>query len=311
MGKIDTAGTYIGEVLELGVSLTSTKKPQAVIRLKAVQKYVSDLATMQHFQITEPAYVAWDSYDEEIVGFLLLFNSTDEFNAETKMLNYEQLQLALGWNGQSFGDLANGSFVGKRVMFRVDEDTYNDKTSLKVNWIDAENASPERSLKTLDADTLKGLDSLLKIAKPKTPVKPAAAAAKPATPAKPSAKPTTPTAPAPSAAAPAASPATPSAPAPKSPSKPATKPPQKAPAPAPAAAPAPVEESAPALANTSTQEAAWAYVTEHKGANEDGAIEDAWLAACNEVGADRNESDFTEADWAKVRNIVIRDLALS
>jgi len=47
-----------------------------------------------------------------------------------------------------------------------------------------------------------------------------------------------------------------------------------------------------------------------KGENADSDVEEAWIAACEEVGPDTDEDDFTEEDWAKVAKLVARDLAL-
>ncbi len=308
MGKIDSAGTFIGEVLEMGVNLTSKSKyPQAVVRLKAAQKYIADAENMAHFGLTEPGYVPWifeGQEAEEIIGYLVLFNSASEFNDDTKMLNYEQLQLALGWDGAGFDALADGTYVGKSVMFRVDNDTYDGKTQLKVNWIDNTNASPERALKTLDSSALKGLNALIKVSKTKT----VAAPAKPAKPGKPAAA--APAASAPSAPAATASAVTAPAAAPAKTKAPKGKAPAAAPStPPPAPVTAPVAET-PALPTTITKDEAWAYVSNNKGTNDDTAVEDAWISATQEVGPDRNEDDFTGGDWAKVRDIVIKDLAL-
>ena len=90
---------------------------------------------------------------------------------------------------------------------------------------------------------------------------------------------------------------------------------KKAPAPAPKAAPAPAPAPAPAETNTaglpveSTMDDAWAYVCSNKGDNEDQVVEEAWLAAMGEVSGDRQPEDLTNKDWAKVRDITLKDLA--
>jgi hypothetical protein len=40
-------------------------------------------------------------------------------------------------------------------------------------------------------------------------------------------------------------------------------------------------------------------------------IGDAWIGACQEVLGDRDEETATTAEWAKIRDTVVRDLALS
>lgn len=320
MSKIDTAGTYIGEVLEMGVSLTQKNKyPQAIVRLKATKKWVGDTETMAHFKITEPGYVPWafeGQEPEDIIGYLVLFKSADDLSDDTKLLNYEQLQLALGWDGSSFDSLADGTYVGKSILFRVEENNYEGKVSLQVNWVDSETAAPERSLKSLDAGALTGLNKLLKTSRPKTPAAPAkpAAAAKPA--GKPgaagAAKPGTSSSASPvgGTIAPVNTATTASVPISSTKTTSPSKAPAKAPAPKPAPAPAPAEAEAVALPAAVSKETAWEYVTTHKGENEDTTVEDAWMAATQEVGPDRNETDFNETDWAKVRDIIIKDLDL-
>lgn len=299
MNKIDSIGTYVGEILESAVSLTTKGFPQWVARLKAEKKWVGDTEGMKHFKLEEPAYVDWTSFDEEIVAYMVLFNSTSEqgFTPETALLNYEQLQIATGWDGTEFETLANGSLVGKKILFRVEENTYQDKTRLQVNWIDDADAPAERQLKSLDLNDVKALGSkLIGITKKAAPAKPATAAKVPtAAPTKPG-KPAAPTAPAlaPTAAAPTA--------APKAPPKKAKK--------TEAAPPPPAEEKT-GLPTEATQEEAWGYVCSVKGDNEDSVVEEAWIAACGEVANGRDEDTFTKTDWAKIRDIVIRDLSLT
>lgn len=317
MNQIDSKGTFLGTVEESGVGITKKSQfPQWVARLKATKKWIDDPEGMAHFQMTEPGYVDWSSFDEGMVAYLVLFKATgaddSPFNDQSKLLNYEQLQLATGWDGASFDSLADGSLVGKEILFRVEDHEYEGKTSLQVAWIDSKDADAVAKLRTLDANDVKNLSAKLKMgglgkkaapAKPAAPVKPAAATK----PGKPGAAPQS----APSASAPAASsatastataPATPAAPAPKAPPKKGKK----------AAEPAaPAAEAAPAgLPSTCSQGEAWEWCCNNKGGNEDSVVEEAWIAACAEVGGDKDEDKFTPEDWAKVRDLVKKDLAL-
>jgi hypothetical protein len=305
--KVDSIGTYIFEVKESGLTTTKNGFPQWVARLKATKKYVETPEDMKHFSLDTPGYVDWSSFDEETVAFLVLFKSKDEFSKDTALLNYEQLQLATGWDGTEFDSLINGTMIGKSLLGRIEHNSYtNPETGkvsegLRVSWIDAETASPERQLKTLDAAEVKGLAAKLKITKT---VKPAAAPAKPAT-AKPAATKPTPAAtpaPAPAPAAPAA-PATPAAPKPPSSKK-------KAVAPTPPPAEEQPEDTT-TLPGEVSQSEAWEYVNAHKGGNSDTVIEEAWIAACSEVLLDRDEDSATRQDWAKVRDTIIKDCVLS
>lgn len=299
--QIDTVGTYIGEVAESAISTTKNGFPQWTPRLKATKKYIETPDELAHYKLTEPGYIDYSSFDEDIVAFLLLFY-TDKTGETVPALNYEQAQLAVGWDGNSFETLNDS--VGKSVLFRVEEHAYEGKTGLRVNWIDAENASPTKTLKALDAGAIKDLNAKF-LAGRKPTAKPVVAAKPVSKPGKPAAGTattnTTTTAP---AAVPAVSVTTPAPSAPTAP-----KPPKAAKK----VAPAPAAEAA--LPTEIDQLSGWNYVNEHKGANDDKTVEDAWLAACQEVGTANGGIDdqekFTTAMWASVRDVVIKDLALS
>jgi hypothetical protein len=163
------------------------------------------------------------------------------------------------------------------------EDTNPDYPGIKVQWLDAYEASPTRSLKRLDGDALKDLNKkfLSGVKKPA-----AAAAAKPA--GKPAAKP---------APKPADSPAAKPAP------KPAAAPPAKAaPKPVPKTAPEAAPETVSDLPAVATQTQAWELVNERKGKHDDTDVADAWLAAIGRVeeSSKRAEDAFTDEDWAAV-----------
>jgi hypothetical protein len=289
MGKIDTAGTYVGEILESSLGITKKGFPQWVARLRADQKWVDDAEGLKHFGLTEPGYVDWTEFGEDIVAFMVLFNHAEAFTADTKLKNYDQLQAATDWDGTEFDSLNDEAFVGKKILFRVEENTYEGKTRLQVNWIDAPDAPAERTLKKIDAGEVKSLNAKLGFAKKPKPAKaPATAAKAPTTPVANPASTTKPTATA--TAAPAKAPATP----------------PKAPAKTPKA-PEPETES---LATIATKDQAWGYVIGHKGDLSEAEIADAWLSACQEVGNDTEESDFTPEMWAKVRDTVIKDADL-
>lgn len=298
MNPIDRTGTFLGKIGASGIDTTKKGYPQWVAQLTATKRYVEDAEEMAHFQITEPAYVDWAG--DTIMAFMVLFNSADQFNDDTSMLNYGQLQAATKWDGASFDALGDASLLGKEILFRVSEKkdytkadgtVVNQSGKFEVSWIDAADASPTRTMKSLDAAGIKGLNAKLQIKK-----KVVAAAA----PARPVAAPK-PTAPAPVT--------TPAVATPAEPAKPKGPPKKKA---AVVAAPV-VDAAAPAKTERTaqtTQLDAWNYVIENKGSNSDDTIAEAWQAACQEVGENKNESDFTPTDWAKVRDIVIRDCSL-
>lgn len=56
---------------------------------------------------------------------------------------------------------------------------------------------------------------------------------------------------------------------------------------------------------------AWEYIQGIKGANEDNVVTETWMSSCGEIGGTRTEDEFLPADWAKVRDLVIKDLDLT
>jgi hypothetical protein len=295
MGKIDTIGTYKGVVLEHGLALTKNGFPQLVIKVQATEKYIDSPAELKHYELETEQYIDWSEFDETTTGFLVLFKDNEEFTEETALMNYEQVQLALGWDGQEFDDLNGEKFVGKEVLFRMEENFYNEQTTIRLNWIDAADAPPNRELMKLDATKLAALPKIKvggKTAKP--------AAAKAAKPGKPSAAASSPTAT--KGAKPSTSETAPSKPAPSTAPK-ATKTPPKA------TAESPADDRPDAV----SQGDAWEYVCNHKGGNSDNDIEQAWIESVQEISGDNDnldESEFTEQLWAKVRDLVVKDLAL-
>lgn len=319
MSKIETAGVYIGTITESGLSITKNGFPQVLLRLAATKKFVETKEDIEFFQKQgllqdgQPAYVDWSSFGEEGLYFGVLFKSATEFNKDTALLNYDQLQLATGWDGTEFDSFTTGAFVGTDILFRVQEKkAYINKDgkqlggdgTLEIGWIDNKDAPPQRQLKSVEADQIKGLNALLKgmgtkVAKPaaSAPAKPAATRPAPAP---------TPTVVASSAAT--ASPTTAvAASAPSAPKRKAKE--TKPPASTTTTVVATVSTTTDGPPTETNQTDAWAFVNASKGSNEDQVVEEAWIDACSEVGSDKEEADFTGADWARVRDIVLKDLA--
>lgn len=268
MNVIDRVGAFRGTPMEWAVSETKEKKfPQFVVRLAAKEFYD------ETGELTggEPGWVDWTPYDMSITAYLVLFND------KGPLLNFEQLQKALGWDGSSFSALAEGNWAESNVLFRVEENTYNGETKNQVNWIDAPDAPVTRSLTSLDPAKLKDLDGkfagmLNGKAKPApaSAPKPAVAAPKPA-----------------AASKPAATPAAKPAPAPAAP-KATAKPPAVA---------------KPAASAECSKEDAWTVLmTKKESTVTDDAVAEAWLEACTAVGGEKSEDDFTNTDWAGVRD---------
>lgn len=300
--KIQEVGFFKFLIEEAVPAKTKNGYPQAILRLKAEAKYVDNPADIAFYKekgvLTgdEPAYVDWTSFDEGITAYLVLFNDVAEFTEKTQNFNRENLQKAIpDWDGTFKGIFG---FAGKQILGQVQENSYNEKTTLQIGRVDHVDASPVQALRALDADAIAEMDKKLKVGKP-APKVAVGAPAKPAkAPPKPSALAASTPTPAPAKAAPATS-APPSSPKPTSPSKPPT--PAAAAAPKPAVPPATPEY---------TMEKAWDALCAKKGENTDDALIEAWQAAVAEVANGRPEPDLTPADWGNVVNVVTKDLAL-
>jgi hypothetical protein len=179
MAQIDRAGAFLATITEAAYGETKKGFPQFVAKFVATKRYVVEKSEMAALTppITEAGWVDWN-YGDEIIGYLVLFNDTGPLK------NFEQIQLATGWSGADFQDLATLS--GKSVLIRVEENTWDGKTSLQVNWIDAPDASPDRSIKQADAPTIAAANSKW-LAGRKAPPKPTVAVAKPSVSASPAA----------------------------------------------------------------------------------------------------------------------------
>jgi hypothetical protein len=291
MGDLDRTGVFRGTVTEMAIGATSKAcLPQAIIRLKATERYVEDSAEMKHFELTEPGWVDWSEYDQETLGYFVLINSDGKKN-----FNFPALERAFGWDGASFAGLGAMNVVGKTVLFRMEENTYEGTTTVRPNSIDAADANIHQGLRKLDADGLRDLDSKFggTLMAGKKTVAPAAAkapskagTAKP--PFAPTARPTgTSSSAKPAATTPAASSAAKSA-TPKGPPKATAKP----------AATAPEMDQA----------AAWDAVEKGTPGSTDDARAEAWLEAAGEICPMREEATFINAEWAAISANAIKRL---
>lgn len=279
MPAIDRPGTFRGMLTEHAASQTKNGFPQLVCRLKATEYYDEDAGVWQN----------WTEYDMDIVAYFVLFSN------KGPCLNYKQVQLALGWDGGSFASLDGGDWSTCVVQFRVEWHEYDGNKTLRVNWIDAQDAEPGRTIKKLDAKDLQALD-----AKFRTAVKPATPASAP------KGRPTPPPPPATADPTPAAENEAAPAPATAAPTPDA---PSGAPSDPPAAAKKRKKKSkkdatVTGLPTACTKIDAWGKVAELKTDTvTDEKLAEAWLAACDEVaGEDSDEGKITTEQWATIRD---------
>jgi len=316
MAKIDSPGTYRGEITEATLGTTKKGYPQWVARLLATEKYIEEQADLDHFKnegvIEEatPQWVDWSAFGEDILGYFVLFNDSENFEpGVTSLLNYEQIQLAVGWDGAEFESLQDETHIGKKVLFRVKEDDYNGQVKLKADWIDSYDASPTSELKKLDAGEVSKLTSKLKIKSKPAAAKPGKpAAAKSAT--KPASKPAT--------AAPSESSkssdedqmsfeesvekeqAEQEAASEQTSTQPSTPPSRGTKTQTP--------ESTSTSGDGCTQAEAWEAICGAKGSHSDTEVEEAYIAGVDSVSTTKDEKEFTPEEWAAVRDFGIDKL---
>ncbi|RKY06310.1 MAG: hypothetical protein DRP65_11940, partial [Planctomycetota bacterium] len=100
-------------------------------------------------------WVDYSGYeDNEIKAFLVLFG-----HEKQPLLNARQLVKAIGWDGRDFMLLDQMDLSKTQIQGRVGENDYNNKISLRVEWIDHVDAEPGQQLRRLDADELKKLNA--------------------------------------------------------------------------------------------------------------------------------------------------------
>lgn len=145
MSLIDQAATFRGRITDHGVSLTKNEYPQLVLQLQADEIYDDE----------NKVWVDWVGYDErEITAYLVLFGGNKK-----ETLNAQQVKKVTNWDGNSFQALNDMDLSEVGVQFRVEERTYDNKTSFQVNWVDEYDAEPGRTVRKLDPEELKKLDA--------------------------------------------------------------------------------------------------------------------------------------------------------
>lgn len=272
MSKIDRAGTFRGTITQCGIAATKAGAPQFVAKFRALEYWNTE-------DPENPEWMDWSPFEEcEATGYFVLVSKQNH-----PIFHMEDLKKALGWSGSSFGELAEiGN--GAKVQFRLENDTYEGKTTLKVNGIDHYDAEPGGTLRTLDADEIKKLD-----AKFSKVLRDFSGGPKP----KPVGKPANPEKKEDAAGQPVEK---------KAVKKAAKKPPRAA-----KAEPEPMIDVS-ALPETATEDDAWEQMeTAVAGSASDDAVQEAWLAAIETLGG---ADAVDEGDsWAQVRDLCIANLS--
>lgn len=317
--QIDRTGAFRGYITEHGVGATKNGFPQFTGRFTATQRWVEAKEEMTAFGIDTPQWVDWSGYEQDMVGYLVLFGKDKNTQELKPLFHLENLQKATGWDGSSFSALSGLDLSQKLVTFWVDENEYEGNVTLRINAIDDGEAAAIRTLRVLDGDGLKDLDARFgnmlagkktaAAAKPvSAPAKTTTAAGKPATPPKPGAPSATakPAATTPAAVKPVA-PSKPTAAAPTA-SKPAAKLPPKPPAAKPIAETEGDNDHPSEAASGMTMDAAWAHVMANKGTASDDDCAEKWIDASGAMAPGKEEADITAEEWAKIATATLTAL---
>jgi hypothetical protein len=164
------AGVYLAVITSHGHNLTREKHyPQFCANFSLEARYIDNEKDFATYNVTEPSFVDWTAQDEAADGYFCLFKSAEVFSEDTAIFTYKNLKDALGWDGLSFQPFEGETYVGKKVLIEIKENTYNGNTSLKVNGILPEDADPSDfrgGFSSLGIESAKALDSKLRFARP-------------------------------------------------------------------------------------------------------------------------------------------------
>jgi hypothetical protein len=141
---IDRIGRFRGRPTSGVIKTTKNGFPQFTVNILATE----------YFDDSTGEWVDWSEYDQSITAFLVMFNATKA------LLNYEQVMKAFNWDGTDLAALQTDDFGDLQVSFEVEENEYQGKVSLRVNWIDTYDSEPRGgNLKSMDAKDLKSLNA--------------------------------------------------------------------------------------------------------------------------------------------------------
>jgi len=266
---IDKVGTYLGYAPAHGVDQSSGGYPQLALQCVATHYYDEDVED----------YV--EVADLELRAYLVLYGKDQK-----PLRNCDQVKKVFDWDGLSFQALAEMNIAETRFLFRVEENTYNDNTTMQVSWIDVDTASPTRQISSLDTKGLQDLDAKFGLAK---------VAKKSTTRPKPGSKPTPPA-------------TTPKASTKTTKPKTATKPKVDTKKP-PAPTPKPVAEATEEKTGSTTRDDAWKYITEQIPeaalSEEDRSVE--WTKAVEAIHGGPDDDTLTGEEWFQVQELVINN----
>ncbi len=173
---ISQAGDYRGVITDGGLGESKNGLPQEVLSLKATEVYDDE----------SQEWLPADSESNEIMAYLVLFDKKDN-----PIFHCDALKKVTGWDGASFVTLSELNLADVPIQFHVEENTYQENTTLQVANIREYDAEPGRSVRKLDKEGVSALQAKYAsvLSSTKAPAKPTSAPAKGKTTAKGKGKP--------------------------------------------------------------------------------------------------------------------------
>lgn len=111
---------------------------------------IIEFPVTEMFDESTGEWIPWE-YDQGITGYIVIVKKDGEPNAN----QVESLIKNLRWNGDLTKIAENSDWQPNPCQITVEENTYNGRTSLKVNWINEWDY--EGGIKKADDATVKGL----------------------------------------------------------------------------------------------------------------------------------------------------------
>ncbi|HDZ37976.1 MAG TPA: hypothetical protein ENH62_06790 [Marinobacter sp.] len=147
MNKVSFAGTFKGRVLEHAYGETKGNVEEGK---DSLPQLIVDVALEWIWNEKDEGWQDYADNDEHAVAYLHLFN-----HDEGESLYHAQVMKVFGWDGTLVTDVDDMGVDDKIIQIRVEENDFNDKITLKVNWIDEEDAVPGQRIRRFSAADLK------------------------------------------------------------------------------------------------------------------------------------------------------------
>ena len=134
MAQIDRIGSFRGKIVDRGVGESSGGFPQAILQLEAAEMWDAE----------NGVWVEWAYEEIEAIAYLILFGKSGK-----PTLSACQLMKALGWDGVAFLDIQENEKLSEKIQWRMEENTYEENTTIRCQWIDHYDAVPGKRVQKL------------------------------------------------------------------------------------------------------------------------------------------------------------------